>query len=320
MSTVELPKRARDLLKDIADAELIEWPGLGDNERLIALNKTNILLCWCTREFNLSQWIGHMMSLEMIQTFSAGVDHLPFNVIPIHVRIHSNAGAYSVPVAEHAWSMILALAKGLHRITLNAKEYLSNEGTAPRRVSETTLLVLGTGGIGREVARIGKQAFNTHNIGINRTGHPAEYFDEVYPMSMIAEVIPKADIVVLALPLNKHTKGLIGERELRLLKNGTIVVNVGRGDVVREDELYRVLKERLDIRFGTDVWWLHDGHEEIPPRTPFMELPNFLGTPHIAGGAQRDIAEYAMIKAVENVVRYLRGEEPLNRVNREDYV
>ncbi|WP_243671612.1 hypothetical protein [Vulcanisaeta sp. JCM 16161] len=176
---------------------------------------------------------------------------------------------------------------------LNAREYLSNELTSPRKISESTLLVLGTGGIGREIARIGKEGFRTYNIGINRSGKPAEYFDEVHPTSRLLDALPRADIVAIALPLNKHTRGLIGERELRALKHGAIVVNVGRGDVVREEDLYRVLKERRDIRFGTDVWWVHDGREEIPPRTPLTALPNFLGTPHIAGGAQREIAENA---------------------------
>ncbi|WP_069806937.1 2-hydroxyacid dehydrogenase [Vulcanisaeta thermophila] len=318
LSTVNLPERAREALRGLAN--LVEWPSLNESERLDVLRRTHVLLCWCTREFRLEEWVRYMESLELIQTFSAGVDHLPFNVIPSNVRIHSNAGAYSVPVAEHAWALIMALAKGLHRITLDAREYLNGEFTSPRRISGATLLVLGTGGIGGEVARIGKVAFNTYNIGINRSGHPAPYFDETYPMESLTQVIPRADIVVLALPLNKYTRGLVTERELRLLKRNAIMVNVGRGDVVREEDLYRVLRERRDVRFGTDVWWVHGDREEIPPRIPLTELPNFLGTPHVAGGAQRDVAEYAMVRAVENVVRYLRGEEPLNRVDRSDYV
>ncbi len=319
LSTVELPERARKLLSHY-DVSLYELPKLGRDEQLNALSNAEILLCWCGREFDLASNIKLMPRLRVIQTFSAGVDHLPFPAIPSNVEIYSNAGAYSVPVAEHAWAMILTLAKGLHRPVLDAKEYLGSELTSPRRVFESTLLILGTGGIGREIARIGKEGFRTHNIGINRSGRPAEYFDEVYPTSRLIEVLPRADIVAIALPLNKYTRGLIGERELRALKPGAIVVNVGRGDVVREEDLYKVLKERRDIRFGTDVWWVHEGHEEIPPRTPLTALPNFLGTPHIAGGAQRDIAEYAMVRAVENVIRYIRGETPMNRVDRNDYV
>ena len=319
VSTVELPERAREMLKSYG-VDLYELPRLSRNEQVNALSKAEVLLCWCGREFDLAGNIGLMQRLKVIQTFSAGVDHLPFSAIPSNIEIYSNAGAYSVPVAEHAWAMILTLAKGLHRPVLNAREYLGNELTSPRKVFEATLLVLGTGDIGREIARIGKEGFRTYNIGINRSGRPAEYFDEVHPTSRLLDVLPRADIVAIALPLNKYTRGLIGERELRALKRGAIVVNVGRGDVVREEDLYRVLKERQDIRFGTDVWWVHDGHEEIPPRTPLTTLPNFLGTPHIAGGAQRDIAEYAIMRAVENVIRYIRGETPINRVNRDDYI
>ncbi len=319
VSTIELPERARELLRGY-DVALYELPRLGKEEWTSALSRAEVLMCWCGREFDLASSINSMPSLRVIQTFSAGVDHLPFPVIPSNIEIYSNAGAYSVPVAEHAWAMILTLAKGLHRQVLNAREYLGNEITSPRRVIESTLLVLGTGSIGLEIARIGKEGFRTHNIGINRSGRPVEYFDEVYPTNQLLDVLPRADIVAIALPLNKYTKGLVGERELRALKHGAIVVNVGRGDVVKEEDLYEVLKERLDIRFGTDVWWIYDGHEEIPPRTPLTALPNFLGTPHIAGGAQRDIAEYAMVRAVENVIMYIRGETPMNRVDRNDYV
>ncbi|MGC8607912.1 MAG: 2-hydroxyacid dehydrogenase [Vulcanisaeta sp.] len=319
VSTVELPEKARELLRNY-DIDLYELPRLSKDEWTDVLSRTEVLMCWCGREFDLADNINSMKRLKVIQTYSAGVDHLPFSVIPSNIEVYSNAGAYSVPVAEHAWAMILTLAKGLHKPVLNAKDYLGNEITSPRKIIESILLVLGTGGIGKEIARIGKEGFRTHNIGINRSGKSAEYFDEVYPTSKLLDALPRADIVAITLPLNKHTRGLIGKEELRALKRGAIVVNVGRGDVVKEEDLYEVLKERQDIRFGTDVWWVHNDHEEIPPRTPLITLPNFLGTPHIAGGAQMEIAEYAMIRAVENVIRYIKGEIPMNRVNRDDYV
>lgn len=318
LSTVELPNRARETLGGL-DVEIYELPKLSAEELSNVLARAEVLLCWCSKEFDLARMITQMPSLRVIQTFSAGVDHLPFSVIPRHVRVYSNAGAYSVPVAEHAWALILALSRGLHRHTLDAKEYLSDVFTAPRSVIGATLLVLGTGGIGREIARVGKLGFGTHNIGVNRSGRPVEYFDEVYPTDRLREVLPRADIIALALPLTKYTRKLIGEGELRLVKANAIIVNVGRGDVVDEEALYKVLRERTDIRFGTDVWWVHDGHEEIPPRTPLTTLPNFLGTPHIAGGARRDVAENAIVMAVENVARYLRGETPINEVSINDY-
>ncbi len=319
LSTVELPENAREVLRRLG-AELYELPRLGEGGLLNILPRVEVLMCWCSDDFDLARWVNSMPNLRVIQTFSAGVDHLPFQAIPSNVRIYSNAGAYSEPVAEHAWALILALAKGLHRPTLAARDYLSNEFTSPRRIIGSTLLVLGTGGIGREIARIGKEGFRTYNIGVNRSGRQVEYFDEVYRTDELRMVIPRADIIAIALPLNKYTRNLIGAEELRLAKRGAIIVNVGRGDVVREEDLYEVLKERPDIRFGTDVWWVHDGREEIPPRTPLTTLPNFLGTPHIAGGAQRDVAERAIMRAVENVARYLRGESPLNEVDRSDYV
>ncbi len=318
LSTVKLPEDSLKALSNLA--EVYELPNLSERGLEEVVPRVNVLMCWCSREFDLAKWISRMANLEVIQTFSAGVDHLPYGVIPGKVRIFSNAGAYSEPVAEHAWAMILALAKGVYSRTMDRHTYLNDPAYSPRRITGANLLVLGTGGIGREVARIGKLAFRMHTIGVNRSGRPVEYFDEVYPSSRLREALPKGDVVVIALPLNKYTRRLIGRQELELLPRGAIVVNVGRGDVVDEEALYEFLSRRRDVRFGTDVFWDYGQGESFTTKTPLLSLPNFLGTPHVAGGAQREVAENAVRIAVNNVLRYLRGEAPLNEVDRSDYI
>jgi len=317
-STIKLPGEGKELLAKYA--EVYELADVGEAELPNILSRVNVLLCWCGGEFNLTKWIRAMPNLEVIQTFSAGVDHLPYAQIPINVRIFSNAGAYSLPVAEHAWSLILTLAKGVHSRLMDRDRYLNDPAYSPRQLTGKSLLVLGTGGIGTEVARIGKAAFNMRTMGVNRSGRPAAYFDETYPVSRLRDVLPRANVMVIALPLTKRTRGLIGEAELNLLPEDAIVVNVARGDIVKEDDLYRVLTARRGLRYGTDVFWDYGSGESLNPRTGLLNLPNFLGTPHIAGGAQPEVARRAVLMAVENAVRYLRGERPLNEVDRGDYV
>ncbi|MFP3301825.1 MAG: hydroxyacid dehydrogenase, partial [Caldivirga sp.] len=120
-STIKLPGEGKELLAKYA--EVYELADVGEAELPNILSRVNVLLCWCGGEFNLTKWIRAMPNLEVIQTFSAGVDHLPYAQIPINVRIFSNAGAYSLPVAEHAWSLILTLAKGVHSRLMDRDRY-----------------------------------------------------------------------------------------------------------------------------------------------------------------------------------------------------
>ncbi|ABW01513.1 2-hydroxyacid dehydrogenase [Caldivirga maquilingensis] len=317
-STIRLPEEAKVMLSSYA--KVYELPNLSEPELIKVLGEVNALLCWCGSDFDLTKWVRYMPNLEVIQTFSAGVDHLPYSSIPSNVKIYSNAGAYSVPVAEHAWALILTLAKGIHSGLMDRGNYLNDPAYSPRQLTGRNLLVLGTGGIGSEVARVGKLAFSMRTIGVNRSGRPAQYFDEVHPISELKGVLPRANVMVVALPLTKYTRGLLGEAELNLLPEDAIVVNVARGDIVKEDDLYRVLTRRRGLRFGTDVFWDYGSGESLNPRTGLLNLPNFIGTPHIAGGAQPDVARNAVIMAVTNLTRYLKGEHALNEVNRSDYV
>ncbi|GGP19235.1 3-phosphoglycerate dehydrogenase [Thermocladium modestius] len=281
------------------------------------------LLCWCMGDLDLLSMIGKLRGLRAIQTFSAGVDHLPFNAIPPHVAVLSNAGAYSRPVAEFAWSLVLALAKGLNGTTPNRSAYISSPYSKPYLIHGKTLMVFGTRGIGGEAARIGKEGFKMRVIGINRSGAPAPGIDEVHPSTDAPRLAGRADVVIVSLPLTKETRGIIGRDFLSNMKDESILVNVGRGEVIVEEDLYEELKRRPGIRFGTDVWWNYGSGESVmKTKTGLHSLPNVLGTPHIAGGAtySDEVSREVIMSAVTNVVKFLEGRDARNLVNRSEYV
>ncbi|WP_338599236.1 glycolate dehydrogenase [Sulfolobus tengchongensis] len=267
-----------------------------------------ILLTWPSR-IN-KDLISKMPHLKVIQTFSAGVDDLDFSVVPPYVKVFSNAGAYSLSVAEHAWALILASAKGVG----------TKKRTIVYDVSERILLILGAGGIGSEVARIGKTAFRNYVIGISRSFKKPEWFDEKHSMSMLKEKINEADIIVDTLPLNKQTRNLLSYDLLKNVKRNAIIVNVGRGETVDEEGIYKLLKERPDVRFATDVFWRKNGKEEFY-NTKLWELENFTGTLHTAGAyGNENIMKRAMFIACLNVKKYIDKGNAENEVKREDYV
>jgi len=132
-------------------------------------------------------------------------------------------------------------------------------------------------------------------------------------------VIGRADVIAVALPLSKRTLGLINYDLLKRTKDKSIMVNVGRGEVVVEEDVYRVLRERPTFRFGTDVFWRKGGREDF--NSKLWELPNFTGTPHTAGGnANQEVLRNALVNAAENVRRLLETGRADNEVKIEDYL
>ncbi|AOL16349.1 3-phosphoglycerate dehydrogenase [Sulfolobus sp. A20] len=297
ISTEKVPEECKKVIN-------VKDENLTDND----FREAEILLTWPSRVNK--DLISKMPNIKVIQTFSAGVDDLDFSILPQNVKVFSNAGAYALSVAEHTWGLILALAKGVG----------TKKRTIVYEVTGKTLLILGGGGIGSEVARIGKSAFRNYVVGISRSFKKPEWFDEKHTISMLRQKINEADIIVDTLPLNKQTKSLLNYELLKNVKPKTIIVNVGRGETVDEEGIYKLLRERPDVRFGTDVFWRKNGKEDFF-NTKLWELDNFTGTLHTAGAYGNDeVMKRAMTIACMNVKKYIDSGVGDNEVRREDYV
>ncbi len=251
--------------------------------------------------------VRRMGKLEMIQSVSAGVDALPLKEIPPSVRIFSNAGGYTEPVAEHAWGLLLGLAKGLHS---------RNRRVVPRKLRNKTLLVVGAGEIGSEVANMSR-SLGMKTVGVSRSFKHPESFDERHSPAELRDTIGRADAVVLALPLNRETRGLFAYELLMLSNENVLIVNVGRGETVVQEGLTMWLKERPESRYATDVFWKREGKEVFD--TEAWDLPNFGGTLHSSGLPLGEPLVVPFLRASENVKRYLLTGGASNEVERSDY-
>lgn len=257
--------------------------------------------------------------LRLVQVVLAGVNHVPFERIPRGVVVCSNAGAYNVSVAEHAMALLLAAAKDVPRRTDEVRRGVFDQDAPSKPLRGSTLLVLGMGGIGSEVARLGR-AFGMRVLGVTRSGGASNLADETGTLADLPRLLPRADHVVVALPLSRATDGLLGAAALASMKEDAILVNIARGKIVVEDDLYDHLKAHPRFRAALDVWWTYPrGTEGRPFHRPFHELPNVVMTPHVAFAipVQR---RRAMEAALDNVVRFLHGEPPRNRVDPAEYV
>ncbi|MEM0158140.1 MAG: 2-hydroxyacid dehydrogenase [Thermoplasmataceae archaeon] len=243
--------------------------------------------------------------LKMIQTISAGVDHLNFKEIPEEIIVCSNAGAFSDPVAEHAMAMLLSWKKNICRF------YEMSRSGIYRKEPVSTILgktvgIIGHGGIGSSFARMAK-GFGMKVLAYTRTERPDQSVDKF--VKSIDEVASLSDILLITLPLTKQTRNIINMRVLEAF-HGDTIINVGRADVVDKEDMLAFLGAHRDVEYLTDVWWNE-------PNVEFPLPENALLTPHV-GGISKELEAMAIIRAIENVRKYMDG-KPANVVNRSDY-
>jgi phosphoglycerate dehydrogenase-like enzyme len=219
----------------------------------------------------------------------------------------TGAGSVDVgPLVEFCLLGLLAFTKDVPRLQADQRAHRwTRHATAELRGA--TLLVLGLGAVGIEVARVAK-ALGMRTIGVNRRGvSDAPHVDETHPAADLLDLVPRADAIVVALPLTADTRGLLGAKAIASAKPGAILVDVGRGGVVDEPALIDALREQRLGGAALDVF----ATEPLPTASPLWDLPNVLICPHAAAPSQD---ERLVELFTGNLRRYMHGEELLDRV------
>jgi len=184
-----------------------------------------------------------------------------------------------------------------------------------------TLLVLGYGQIGQRVARV-CQALGMKLVAVRlnmNAPKPPDVHAELHPASDLRQVLPRANVLVVALPLTPKTRGLIGAAELALLPRGAVLVNVGRGPIVDEAALYTALRDGTLGAAGIDVWYSYPADDAarthtFPSKYPFQDLDNVVLSPHRGGlTVEGEHQGMAAIAAMLNAAA--RGDRMPNRVD-----
>jgi phosphoglycerate dehydrogenase-like enzyme len=311
----------RDVIGATLDgvAELTYLSEAGEGRREAALASADAVLAWMLDAELRPEELAHLGSTGLIQLLSAGVDQVPFDQIPDGVPVASNAGAYAKPMSEHVLALALALAKRLPQNHAALIRGVFDQQTPTRSIHGSLVGILGFGGIGQASARL-FQALGAHVYAINRSGRTDATVDRIGKMEDLDALLGAADIVVVSLPLTRATDGLIGRRELSLMKPDGILVNVARAGIIDEDALYEHLERNPSFSAGIDAWWQEPrGQRAFATRHPFLTLPNLIGSPHNSAIVAGSLTE-AAAHAADNVARHLRGEPVRNLVNPSDYV
>ncbi|HOC40252.1 MAG TPA: 2-hydroxyacid dehydrogenase, partial [Bacteroidales bacterium] len=277
-------------------------------EKQKILLETDILLSWNPTLELKDIEINVLQNLQFVQLLSAGYDHLNFNYFSKETIIASNQGAYAKPMAEHALAMILALAKKLTKYhNLLSKGVFDQLNSVTRYIHGSNLGIIGYGSIGKETAKL-MQPFDVNVYAINTSGKTDDDVAFIGKLQDLDIVLKNSDILLISIPLNKETQALIGKRELELMKSDAILINVARGDIIIEKDLYEHLRTHPEFSAGIDAWWIEPfkyGKFEI--HYPFFELTNFIGSPHNSSVVPNSLIDGAKQAAI-NVKRFINKE------------
>ena len=261
--------------------------------------------------------------LKLVQVPGAGLDRIDRSALPAGASL-ANVYGHEVGIAEYVIGAMLALTRSFCRIDAalrrGAWESQWGVGGSPPppwpELAGKTLGILGYGRIGQALARRAR-AFDMDVCAIRRDvkRSEADGLSLLGGPDALDEVLRRADYVAVTLSLNDETRGLIGERELSLMKPTAALVNVARAEIVDEDALYRALLERRIAGAALDVWYGYpkEAGPTLPARRPFHELDNVLMTPHVSGWTEGMLEARAKLIA-ENIQRAARGEPPLNLI------
>ncbi len=309
-------KPVQEILGEIAEIFFLE--DLDSCERKEHLTRADALLSFMIQNELKKEEISLLPEKTMIQTLLAGVDAVPFEILPKSSIICANTGAWAEPMAEYVVGMMFALGKNL----VKCHKKLA-QGEFRREANNVwfqgkTVGIVGFGGIGRATARLMK-AFGMKIMAINTRGTTTESVDFIGTMKDLDRLLEQADVLVLSIPLTRSTKGLIGERELELMKPSAILINPARGFLIDEKALYEHMIKYPNFKVGIDAWWIEpDTHGEFRLHYPFFELENFLGSPHQAPTVP-EIYPLGVRRAAENIRRFLTGKKPTGIIDPADY-
>jgi phosphoglycerate dehydrogenase-like enzyme len=243
--------------------------------------------------------IPELPALRVVQTLTAGVDHVrPY--IPAGVTLCNARGVHDASTAELAVALTLASLRGIPDF-VRAQQEGRWEFRTYRSLADRTVLIVGYGSIGEAVERR-LEGFECDVLRVARTAR-----DGVADMSMLPDLLPAADVVILVVPETEETRGMVDEPFLAAMRDDALLVNVSRGAVVHTDALLAELR-RGRLRAALDV----TDPEPLPADHPLWTAPGVLVSPHVGGGTTAfPPRAYALVR--EQLKRFADG-RPLANV------
>ncbi len=310
------------LAGELTPEQLAELKTLAPNVRVVTgLSRQNVIEHAAEADgidgrFATPEFLAKATHLSWIHSPSAGVDRLvtmPGLADNTALVLTNARGVHGPAIADHAMAMLLSLTRQLnHYQHAQDKAQWSRDEPPARAVAlqDKTMLVVGIGGIGAEIARRA-HGFGMHVIATRRSESPApDYVQRVGKPADLKAMLPLADVVAVCVPLTKETDHLFDADMIAAMKKGAYIINIARGKVIDTDALLAALKDGRLAGAALDV----TDPEPLPSGHPLWSTPNVIITPHVAAdGEITDQRWWALYK--ENIRRFGAGQPLLNCVD-----
>lgn len=263
--------------------------------------------------------VKELPHLKWIQMTWAGTDiytakeKLMGQKFPEAVKLTNMSGAYGTIIAEYVMGAVLYFYRNFNQYTGFREQALWQKGRSEESLEGKNVLILGAGDIGTQTAKR-MQAFGAYVVGFRRNiVDKPPYFDEICGQMGFREQLKKADVIIGCLPNSSATAGMIGKNELESMKKNAVFINVGRGNLVKTEELVEVLRAGHLRGVGLDV----TDPEPLPKNHPLWKEERVLITPHVAGvgfGHCKNTEDKIIRICGENMIRFVEGRNLRNEI------
>ncbi|WP_085505611.1 D-2-hydroxyacid dehydrogenase [Thalassobacillus devorans] len=255
--------------------------------------------------------IKQAKKLKWIMVLSAGMEKMQFKQIDKQGILVTNArGIHAIPMAEYTFTMLLQVARQGKKVIAHEQAHVWDRKVVMNAITGKTLVVLGTGAIGQETARLA-QAFRMKTIGVSKTGKLKPYFDETYPSDNWTHVLNKADFVVAVMPSTPETIDFVKLEHFEKMPAHAVFLNMGRGDLVKTETVLEAVRNGEIAHAVLDVF----EEEPLPEDHVLWEEENITVTPHLSGvSPQYQYRGFDIFR--DNLERYLQGQEKfINKID-----
>lgn len=268
------------------------------------LQDAEVILGWQSKWDQQKLWSNDQ--LKWIQTWSAGVNSLPLQQLAAqNIQLTSANGVHSYPISETVFALMLALTRNIHTYIRNQINKGWNDSGNTLEMHNKTIGIIGVGAIGQEIAKLAK-AFGMKVLGVRHSGKPAPYVDEMYPQSELKNTLSQCDYVVITLPLTEDTYHLFDKTLFEKMKKSAFFINIGRGEIVKEDDLIAALQNGNIAGAGLDVFEI----EPLQQTSPLWEMDNVIITPHTSGATEHYAERVIEDIFLPNLKSYLENSQP----------
>lgn len=309
VSTLDLPEEYREMLKrECSQYDVDHVDKLADlpEEKLAAVE---ILLTYGNNMP--AEIVSRMKSLRWIHSGQAGIDAMPKDLLADrNVVVTNSRGINSITIAEYVMCMILNIERNAYQFYEAAKRCEWDMTTHLDEAAEKTITILGLGKVGKELARRAK-AFDMKVKGVDLSNVDTAYVDEQYRPEQLQEIAGDTDYLVICMPLTRDTHHMIHKDVISKMKSTSVLINVGRGPIVKTEDLLDALQNKKIRAAILDVF----EEEPLAAESPLWKIENLMITPHIAGDRQKSYMPRMMRILCKNLNLYPAFEQMENPVN-----